>query len=400
MEARSQLRHRPTLRRDGARNSDALSILSHPRGLVKPGPLLTPQVVAGYNAANYLHVRSPMGLIAGEKLGPYEIVAPLGEGGMGEVYRAHDSRLDRSVAIKVISLAASDAGRLRRFEQEARSIAALSHPNILAIFDVGTHDDTPYLVTELLEGETLRERLAKGPLPVRKAVQIGSHIAHALAAAHERGIVHRDLKPENIFLTKDGHTKLLDFGLAKIEAAASGAGPESVTRLTAATQPGVVMGTVGYMSPEQVRGDVADHRSDIFSFGAVLYEMLGGKRAFTGDSSVETMTAILKSEPPEISPEAKIPPGLDRIVRHCLEKNPDDRFQSARDLTFALGALSGSETLRPLSCSPSAAPRPQAALDDSQVSPCWRWRRLPTSPRRPTADSRHAWSSAFRYQAR
>ena len=241
---------------------------------------------------------------------------------MGEVYRAHDDRLDRSVAIKVICLASSDAGRLHRFEQEARSIAALSHPNILAIFDVGTHDDTPYLVTELLEGETLRERLAKGPLPVRKAVQIGSQIAHALAAAHERGIVHRDLKPENIFLTKDGHTKLLDFGLAKMEAAASGAGPESVTQLTAATQPGVVMGTVGYMSPEQVRGEVADHRSDIFSFGAVLYEMLGGKRAFTGDSSVETMTAILKSEPPEISPEAKVPPGLDRIVRHCLEKNP------------------------------------------------------------------------------
>ena len=290
-----------------------------------------------------------MGLIAGEKLGPYEIVAPLGEGGMGEVYRAHDSRLERSVAIKVISLAASDAGRLHRFEQEARSIAALSHPNILAIFDVGTHDNTPYLVTELLEGETLRERLAKGALPVRKAVQIGSHIAHALAAAHERGVVHRDLKPENIFLTKDGHTKLLDFGLAKIEAAASGADPESVTRLTAATQPGVVMGTVGYMSPEQVRGDVADHRSDIFSFGAVLYEMLGGKRAFACDSSVETMTAILKSEPPEISPEAKIPPGLDRIVRHCLEKNPDDRFQSARDLTFALGALSGSETTATLS---------------------------------------------------
>jgi len=290
-----------------------------------------------------------MGLSSGEMLGPYEIVAPLGEGGMGEVYRARDSRLDRSVAIKVVCLATSDAGRLLRFEQEARSIAALSHPNILAIFDVGTHDDTPYLVTELLEGETLRERLNKGPLPVRKAVQIGSQIAHALAAAHERGIIHRDLKPENIFLTKDGQTKLLDFGLAKMEAAAAGSGSDSVTRLSAATQPGVVMGTVGYMSPEQVRGDVADHRSDIFSFGAVLYEMLGGKRAFAADSSVETMTAILKSEPPEISPEAKIPLGLDRIVRHCLEKNPDDRFQSARDLTFALGALSGSDATAAIS---------------------------------------------------
>ncbi len=284
-----------------------------------------------------------MGLSAGEKLGPYEILAPLGGGGMGEVYRAHDSRLNRSVAIKVISFSTSDDGRLRRFEQEARSIAALSHPNILAIFDVGTHDGAPYLVTELLEGETLRERLDKSPLSVRRAVQIGSQIAHGLAAAHERGVVHRDLKPENIFLTKDGHTKLLDFGLAKMEAAGSDTCQETVTRLSGVTQPGVVMGTVGYMSPEQVRGEVADHRSDIFSFGTVLYEMLVGKRAFTGDSSVETMTAILKSEPPEISPDAKIPPGLDRIVRHCIEKNPDDRFQSARDLTFALGALSGSD---------------------------------------------------------
>ena len=295
-----------------------------------------------------------MGLAAGEKLGPYEILSQLGEGGMGEVYRARDTRLNRSVAVKVISLSTSDDDRLRRFEQEARSIAALSHPNILAIFDVGTHDNAPYLVTELLEGETLRERLAKGPLPVRKTVQIGSQIAHALAAAHERRIVHRDLKPENIFVTRDGQTKLLDFGLAKMETAGFAAGPDSATKLSAATRPGVVMGTVGYMSPEQVRGDIADHRSDIFSFGAVLYEMLGGKRAFAGDSSVETMTAILKAEPPEISPEAKIPPGLDRIVRHCLEKNPDDRFQSARDLTFALGALSGSESTAALS-----AVRPQ-----------------------------------------
>src|SRR5664279_5077514 len=181
-----------------------------------------------------------MGLAAGEKLGPYEILSQLGEGGMGEVYRARDTRLDRFVAVKIISLSISDDDRLRRFEQEARSIAALSHPNILAIFDVGTHDNTPYLVTELLEGETLSERLAKGPLPVRKAVQLGSQIAHALAAAHERGIIHRDLKPENIFLTRDGQTKLLDFGLAKMEAAASAAGPDSATRLSLATEPGVV----------------------------------------------------------------------------------------------------------------------------------------------------------------
>ena len=291
-----------------------------------------------------------MGLNAGDKLGPYEIVAPLGEGGMGEVYRARDGRLNRSVAIKVICLATSDAERLRRFEQEARSIAALNHPNILAVYDVGTHDETPYLVTELLEGETLRERIEKGPVPGRKTVQISSEIAHGLAVAHEHGIVHRDLKPENIFLTKDGHTKLLDFGLAKMEAAVVGS--DSITRTMSQTAPGVVMGTVGYMSPEQVRGDIVDYRSDIFSFGAVLYEMLAGKRAFSGGSSVETMNAILTAEPSEIDPASKISPGLDRIVRHCLEKNPGDRFQSARDLTFALGALSGSEATMALKAAP------------------------------------------------
>jgi len=283
-----------------------------------------------------------MGLAPGEKVGPYEVVAQLGEGGMGEVYRANDSRLHRAVALKIIGLTGSGADRLRRFEQEARSIAALNHPNIVAIYDVGTHGETPFLVTELLEGETLRDRLTRGPLPVRKAIEIATQIAQALSAAHERGIVHRDLKPENIYLTRDGHTKLLDFGLAKEQTSEAALG---ATVTGTSTTPGTVMGTVGYMSPEQVRGLPADHRSDIFSFGTVLYEMLSGKRAFTGGSSVETMHSILNDDPPEIdTTTARIPPGLERIVRHCLEKNPVDRFQSARDLTFALAALSGSET--------------------------------------------------------
>ena len=243
-----------------------------------------------------------MALSANQKLGPYEIVAPVGEGGMGEVYRARDTRLNRSVAIKVLPQGiADDPGRMARFEQEARSIAALNHPNILAIYDVGVQDGTSYLVMELLEGETLHQRLEHGALPVRKAVEIGTQIAFGLAAAHERGIIHRDLKPENIFLTKDGHVKLLDFGLAKDQSGGDG-GPSSGMTLTMRTAPGVVLGTAPYMAPEQVRGELLDYRADIFSFGAVLYEMLTGKRAFSGESSVETMNAILKSDPPEIDP--------------------------------------------------------------------------------------------------
>ncbi len=282
-----------------------------------------------------------MPLAAAAKLGPYEIVAPVGHGGMGEVYRARDTRLDRQVAIKVLPQSiAADSDRMRRFEQEARTIAAINHPNIVVVYDVGVQDGTSYLVMELLEGESLRERLDRGPIPVRKVVEIGSQMAHGLAAAHERGIVHRDLKPENVFLTRDGHTKLLDFGLAKTDFTQPSQDGKTVTMQTS---PGVVMGTAPYMAPEQVRGEPLDYRADIFSFGAVLYEMLSGQRAFGGDSAVETMTAILKSDPPEFDPAAaNIPPGLDRIVRHCLEKNPADRFQSARDLTFALGALSGS----------------------------------------------------------
>jgi serine/threonine protein kinase len=221
-----------------------------------------------------------MNLGSGSRLGPYEIVSPLGAGGMGEVYRARDTRLKREVAIKVLPQAFSlDADRLRRFEQEALATAALNHPNILAVFDIGTHDGSPYVVSELLEGETLRERLRGGAIVVRKTLDYALQIAHGLAAAHEKGIVHRDLKPENLFLTKDGRVKILDFGLAKLTQPESGA-QTSLPTMTHATEAGVVMGTAGYMSPEQVRGTAVDARSDIFSFGAILYEMLSGKRAF------------------------------------------------------------------------------------------------------------------------
>jgi len=286
-----------------------------------------------------------MPLPPGTKLGPYEICSSLGAGAMGEVYRAKDTRLGRDVAIKVLPGAlAQNTDRLQRFEHEARILGTMNHPNLLAIFDVGSQDGLQYLVSELLEGKTLRDRLNDGALPQRKVVEYCNKIASGLAAAHEKGIVHRDLKPENVFVTNDEHVKILDFGLAKYatEAALSGA---TVTMTSAGTSPGTVMGTVGYMSPEQVRGEVADSRSDIFSLGAVLYEMATGDRAFTGDSAVETLGAILKSEPPEIDLEKnKVPPGVERILRHCLEKNPSERFQSARDLGFALAALSGSGT--------------------------------------------------------
>ena len=275
-------------------------------------------------------------------MGPYEILGPLGAGGMGEVYRARDARLGRDVAVKVLpQMASKDEERLRRFEQEARAAGALNHPNILTIFDVGSHEEAPYVVSELLEGATLGEDLKNGPLPVRKAVDYAAQLARGLAAAHEKGIFHRDLKPDNVFVTSDGRIKILDFGLAKLSEKFEDPARSSMPT-AAATEPGVVMGTVGYMSPEQVRGLQADHRSDIFSFGAVLYEMLSGRRAFTGDSSVEMMNAILKEEPPEIANDVNrtLPPALDRVVRHCLEKKPEQRFQSARDLAFALDTLS------------------------------------------------------------
>jgi eukaryotic-like serine/threonine-protein kinase len=280
-------------------------------------------------------------LSAGTKLGPYEILAPLGAGGMGEVYRAKDPRLGREVAIKVLPASFSqDPDRLKRFEQEARAAGVLNHPGITAVYDIGTAGEAPYIVTELLEGETLRNRLLSGALPVRKAVDYAVQIARGLAAAHEKGIVHRDLKPENLFLTRDGRVKILDFGLAKLKPE-TGSGGQTDLNTVSGTEPGVVLGTMGYMAPEQVRGKTADRRSDIFSFGTILYEMLSGQRAFRGESAADTITAILTKEPAELSQTNKeIHPGLDRIVRHCLEKNPEERFESARDVAFDLEALS------------------------------------------------------------
>jgi Tol biopolymer transport system component len=279
-------------------------------------------------------------LIPGTLLGPYEITAAIGAGGMGEVYRARDSRLGRDVAIKVLPESlAHDAGRRERFEREARAVAALSHPNIINIYDTGLHDGHPFVVMELLDGETLRDRLTSGPFPVRKAVEIAVQIARGLGAAHDKQIVHRDLKPENIFIIRDGQVKILDFGLAR-EIATSTSGPAE-TR-AAMTDPGIAMGTVGYMAPEQIRAQTVDGRTDLFAFGAVLFEMLRGTRAFQRDTAAETMTAILKEDVPDLGGmNVQIPLSLDRIVRHCLEKNPAERFQSARDVAFALEAFSG-----------------------------------------------------------
>ena len=304
-----------------------------------------------------------MMLINGNRLGPYEILAALGAGGMGEVYRARDTRLDRVVAIKVLPESlALDTDRLQRFEQEARVLSTLSHPNLLAIYDVGAQGGVHYLVSEYLEGQTLRERMGAGSLPQRKISEYALQIANGLAAAHEKGIVHRDLKPENIFVTNDERVKILDFGLAKQSSGVPGSTGESATLASpAATAPGTVMGTVGYMSPEQVRGQQVDHRSDIFSFGAILYEMVTGNRAFKGDSGIETMNAILKEEPPETDvAQMKVSPALERIVRHCLEKSPANRFQSARDLSFALGALSGtgSASTVAVAAQPTSGKRP------------------------------------------
>jgi Tol biopolymer transport system component len=288
-----------------------------------------------------------MALSPGNHLGPYEVVSLIAAGGMGEVYRGRDLRLGRDVAVKVLpSRFARDEEALSRFEREARAVAALSHPNILAIHDFGTQDDTPFAVTELLEGETLRTRVSRGAVPWRRAIEIAMAVAEGLAAAHAKGIVHRDLKPGNIFLTSDGRVKILDFGLARQDPEVT---PDGETMAVSGdkTEPGTLLGTVGYMSPEQVRARPADARSDIFSLGCVLYEMLTGERAFERDSPADTMVSILTVEPPSLEVVKQLPLELDRVVRRCLEKNPEERFQSARDLAFALRGLL-SETEHPM----------------------------------------------------
>ncbi|HSE36306.1 MAG TPA: protein kinase, partial [Blastocatellia bacterium] len=302
-----------------------------------------------------------MTLTSGTKLGAYEILAALGAGGMGEVYRARDERLGREVAIKVLPADfATDENRLRRFEQEARATSALNHPNILTVFDIGTHDGSPYIVAELLEGADLRAQLWEGALPIRKAIDYAQQITRGLAAAHQSGIVHRDLKPENLFITKDGRVKILDFGLAKLTQPKLGPVDTEATTSPLLTESGVVMGTVFYLSPEQARGERVDHRADIFAFGAIFYEMVSGQRAFGGKSSIEVMSAILKEDPPQLSETSgKIPPQLERILVRCLEKKPEQRFQSTSDLSFALESLSGtrSETAA-VAAETSAAQRP------------------------------------------
>jgi eukaryotic-like serine/threonine-protein kinase len=302
-----------------------------------------------------------MALPAGLRLGPYEIVSPLGAGGMGEVYRARDTRLERDVAVKVLpETLVADPQALARFEREAKLVAALSHPNILAIHDVGRDNGVSYAVTELLEGETLRERMNAAATPVRRAVDCARQIARGLAAAHARGITHRDLKPENVFITRDGLVKILDFGLAKRQL--SGAPASGSLQPTAArTVPGTILGTVGYMSPEQVRGEEADSRSDIFSFGSVFYELLFGEPAFRSETDVETMTAILRDDPSRLHARGPVPAELARITAHCLEKKREERFQSASDLAFALGFL-GEDSADSVPPIPTPAPAARSSV--------------------------------------
>ncbi len=300
-------------------------------------------------------------LEAGNKLGPYEIIGLLGSGGMGEVYRALDPRIGREVAIKVLPPAFSeDADRLRRFEQEARAAGVLNHANVLAVYDIGNHEGSPFLVTELLEGETLRDRLQQGGIPRRKAIDYAIQMVQGLAAAHEKGIIHRDLKPENLFLTRDGRVKILDFGLAKLIQPDSAIAESSKLQTAAQhSQPGTILGTIGYMSPEQVRGKSADHRSDIFTFGAILFEMLAGKKAFHGETLADTLSAILQKDPSELSATVSdLQPGLQSIVSRCLEKSPDERFQSTRDLGFALQAISGTSESRSTLVAPTEIAAP------------------------------------------
>src|SRR5499427_4006727 len=301
-----------------------------------------------------------MPLSAGTRLGSYEIVGPLGAGGMGEVYKARDAKLDRDVAVKVLPeqlTASPDA--LARFEREAKAVAALSHPNILSIFDFGTQGAVSYAVMELLQGATLREKIDAGAVSQRQAVDWCLQIAKGLSAAHGRGVVHRDLKPENVFVTTDGHVKILDFGLAKRVDAEPSAQTNAPT--SGHTEPGTVMGTMGYMSPEQVRGMPVDHRSDIFAFGAILYELLSGRKPFKRDTSSDTIAAILKEDPPELTQSGRnVSPGLDHVVRHCLEKDRENRFQTAKDVAFALSEASSSTTATVTSGGHAAAEPPRS----------------------------------------
>ncbi len=300
----------------------------------------------------------------GQQIGHYRILSLLGAGGMGEVYRAQDPRLEREVAIKVLPAGfAADPDRLRRFEQEARAAAALNHSNIIAIHELGMHEGAPYVVTELLEGQTLRDRLRESPVSARKALEYAQQIARGLAAAHDKGIVHRDLKPENLFVLRDGTVKILDFGLAKLIRPEASDLPGEAPTMPSQTDPGMVMGTMGYMSPEQVRGLATDHRTDIFTLGGILYEMLSGRPAFQGDTPADTASAILREEPPELSEATRnLPPGVEHIIRHCLEKNPAERFQSARDLAFDLERLSS------ISGSTSAV----RAVEESRTRSLWK----------------------------
>jgi len=275
-----------------------------------------------------------MPLAPGSRIGPYQIVSFIGAGGMGAVYRARDTRLQRDVALKVMSdTFGIDEERVRRFQQEAQAAGAMNDANVLTVYDVGVHDASPYLVSELLEGATLRSRLRNGALSAWKTIEYGRQIALGLAAAHGRGITHRDIKPENIFITNEGRVKILDFGLAKVSPTSGASDDKTVTAISA---PGIVMGTAAYMSPEQVRGETVDHRSDIFSLGCVLYEMATGERAFGGRTDADRMSAVLKDDPVF---DEKFPIALQRTIRHCLEKNAGERFQAARDLAFDLESL-------------------------------------------------------------
>ena len=305
-----------------------------------------------------------MSLPTGTRLGSYEVLGPIGAGGMGEVYRARDTRLDRDVAVKVLpQRLAADPEALARFEREAKAVAALSHPNILSIFDFGTQDGIAYAAMELLEGDTLRGRLDAGPLAQRQSVDYAVQVAKGLAAAHDRGIVHRDLKPENLFVSRDGHVKILDFGLAKRVESVSPEDETSGPSTSGRTEPGTVMGTLGYMSPEQVRGLPVDHRSDIFSFGAILYELLTGRKAFKRDTASDTMAAIMRDDPPEPAESGRnVPASLDRVVRHCLEKERENRFQSARDIVFALSEATSSGYATTARAPEPGSPRPRRRL--------------------------------------